>query len=81
MVTDIPLPPGITPETLARIPARHREDAIQEAWVAHLENKNPRWAIRRYLAGEIRYEQTHTSLSEEQADNQGKKQFRAGQSG
>ena len=67
MNTDTPLPPGLQKQTIERIPADLREDAIQEAWLAHLEGKNPGWAVRRYVRREAQYRRTHTSLSDDQA--------------
>ena len=58
------LPPCRTlPETraleraLALVPARHREDVLQEAWLAHLEGRNPQSAIRAYVRSETRHEE------------------------
>ena len=58
------LPPCRTPQesralqlVLARVPARHREDALQEAWLAHLEGRNPQSAIRAYARSETRHEE------------------------
>lgn len=50
---DVPLPPGLSPKSLIKVPQCHREDAVQEAWVAHLEGTDPAAAIRRYVWREI----------------------------
>jgi hypothetical protein len=49
-------PPGTTARTFARIPARLRADAVQEAWVAHLSGKSPRYGAQQYAERELRYE-------------------------
>lgn len=54
------LPPIADPErlqlALMRVPARHREDAVQEAWLAHLEGRNVLSAVRVYARGEKLHE-------------------------
>ena len=59
-----PLPPGTTKETFDKVPERHREDAIQEAWLAHLENRNPKTAINNYLKREKLHEKRATPASQ-----------------
>lgn len=54
-MVDIPLPPGLDAKELQMIPPQDREDAIQEAWVAHLEGKNPTAAAWRYAKQELRH--------------------------
>lgn len=49
---------------LSRVPQKWREDAIQEAWVAFLEKKNPSKAVRRFVKGEVEYAKRHVSLPE-----------------
>ena len=49
-------PPGTNEQTFAEIPLRHREDAVQEAWVAHLEGRDPLLGARAYLKREMRHE-------------------------
>ena len=41
-------PPGMDAADFAGITVRHREDAVQEAWVAHLEGVDPRAAAKEY---------------------------------
>lgn len=57
---DILLPPVADPgrlqAELARVPARHREDAIQEAWLAHLENRDAVNAVMAFHMREYRHE-------------------------
>jgi hypothetical protein len=43
------LPPTLDGGTLVRIPLPHLEDAVQEAWVAHLAGEDPNLAIWSYL--------------------------------
>jgi len=57
-----PYPPGLTKDHVKLIPRRHREDAIQEAWVAHLEGRCPVAAADRYRKQEARYEKRRTLL-------------------
>ncbi len=56
--------PPLNPTKLARlkaeialIPSRHREDALQEAWVAHLEGTDEIAAAKTYAKAEFRHEQ------------------------
>lgn len=55
-----PLPPIASIDelksALAHVSERHRDDAIQEAWVAHLEGKDPIRAVFRYAKAERRNE-------------------------
>ena len=55
-------PPGTTAKTFERIPARYRDDAIQEAWVAHCEGKRPLPAIKRFLRAEHKHDRHNQSL-------------------
>ena len=53
------MPPGILPKLFRLVPARHRDDAAQEAWVAYLEAKRrgvllPRTAWRGANAFQMR---------------------------
>ena len=49
-------PPGLTWIALAKCPASLREDAIQAAWVAHLEGRiKPDSAVRQVLRHEVRH--------------------------
>lgn len=34
-------PPNLTAQDFRQVPSRFREEAIQEAWVAYLEGRNP----------------------------------------
>ena len=53
-----------TQRALERIPARHREDAAQEARLAELEGKSPGPAIKDYWRRERRYEEGQGSVAE-----------------
>ncbi len=53
-----------TQRALERIPARHREDAAQEARLAELEGKPPGQAIKYYWRRERRYEEGQGSVAE-----------------
>lgn len=43
------LPRSLDDRTVSRVPRRHVEDAVQEAWVAYLRAKNPNTAVAGYL--------------------------------
>ena len=58
------LPPGTTDETFRRIPARHREDAMQEAWLAHLEGRDPARAADTYRKRELRHERRQSAITD-----------------
>ena len=67
---EVDLPP-LTPKRLAALrlvlsatPERHREDAIQEAWVAYLEGRDAARAANRYQMNELRYERRHIPFSQ-----------------
>ncbi len=49
-------PPGTDHFTFKRIPWRHRADAVQEAWVAHLTGMDPARKGHAYRMAELRYE-------------------------
>ncbi len=46
------LPPNCPQEVIDRCHPQDRDDAIQEAWVAHLEGKDPVKAVRRFRKSE-----------------------------
>lgn len=46
---------------LLLVPARHREDAIQEAWVAHLEGRDVIQAVKSFGVREHRHERREPS--------------------
>ena len=60
----IEFPPGMTEADLLLVPLRHREDALQEAWLAHLEGRNPRLAARAYGKRERAHEQRHPAFTD-----------------
>ena len=66
---DVPLPPGTTKKTFELIPARHREDAIQEAWLAYLQGKRPKRAAEKYAINELRRERRHIQVDTTDDDN------------
>jgi hypothetical protein len=49
-------PPRTDFSTFKRIPWRHRLDAVQEAWVAHLSLQDPARKAHAYRMAELRYE-------------------------
>ena len=51
-----PLPPELDTRKLNRIPRRHRGDALQEAWLAHLSGHRPTAAAGAYACREARLE-------------------------
>lgn len=46
------------------VPVRHKEDALQEAWVAHLEGRNPVSAVKVYVRQEVRQEHGQGPISQ-----------------
>ena len=59
----IPLPPNLKQSTIDSLPARHREDAIQEAWVAYLSGKSPAAAATNYVKREKKLERREKPFS------------------
>jgi hypothetical protein len=53
---------------LAKVPARMREDALQEAWVAHLSGEDAVRALWRYAKRERRIEQRHVQIEQNDGD-------------
>lgn len=53
------LPPGLSERDVAAIPARDREDAIQEAWLAHLEGRPPLSGAYTYVKKERLFRRRH----------------------
>ena len=49
-------PPGTTRKTFRFVPSRHRQDAVQQAWVAHLSGHCPIRAAEAFRIRQIRYE-------------------------
>ncbi|OQB82383.1 MAG: hypothetical protein BWX88_04015 [Planctomycetes bacterium ADurb.Bin126] len=49
-------PPSMSVRDFRFVPARLREDAIQEAWVAYLEGHNPRRQVQRFVQRHRRWE-------------------------
>ncbi len=41
---------------IALVPSRHREDAVQEAWLAHLSGECPLAAVYRFRNREAKYD-------------------------
>ena len=62
--TAVPYPPGLTEDDVKLIPGRYREDAIQEAWVAHLQGEDPKAAAHRYKMQELRHEKRQVCESQ-----------------
>jgi hypothetical protein len=51
---------------LSQVPARLREDALQEAWVAHLDGRDPLQVMWKYVQRERRREKHgHIEFNEE----------------
>lgn len=57
---------------LSRVPRRHREDAVQEAWLAHLEGRDPFNAIAAFRMRELRHERRTVHI---QDDGEGRDHF------
>jgi hypothetical protein len=53
---------------LAKVPARMREDALQEAWVAHLSGEDALRALWRYTQREKRIEKRHVPIEQNDGD-------------
>ncbi len=51
------LPPNVPQSAIERCRPQDRDDAIQEAWVAYLDGKNPMLAINRFRKREAMYRQ------------------------
>ena len=47
---------------LYRVPEDMQEDAIQEAWVAHLEGADPAKAVNKWRMSELRFRERHVTL-------------------
>ncbi|HUS92088.1 MAG TPA: hypothetical protein VM695_09575 [Phycisphaerae bacterium] len=45
----VPVPPSLDGRTLVRVPYPYREDALQVAWVAHLEGHSANRAVVAYV--------------------------------
>ena len=60
----VPYPPGLTTADILAVPPRHREDALQEAWLAHLEGRDPALAAHRYKMQELRHEKRQACESQ-----------------
>jgi len=58
------LPPGFQKLIYLLTPHRHREDLVQEAWVAFLEGRNPSTAARNALAREMLHEHRERAVSQ-----------------
>lgn len=60
------LPPCAQPEKLRAeiecLPARDREDATQEAWLAHADGRDPIAAVWAFAKREQRYRQDHIQM-------------------
>ena len=57
-------PPSMTADDFRFVPARLREDAIQEAWVAYLERADPWRRIQRFVRHQRRQERRQTPGSQ-----------------
>lgn len=64
------LPSALGGGTLLRIPRRHRADALQEAWVAHLTGQDPSAAVWAYVKRTDRAERKSQSFSQLDEDQQ-----------
>jgi hypothetical protein len=64
-MADLPMPTPQCETALKRVDESMRDDALQEAWVAHLEKRDPVAAIWAFVKREQRYAQTHLSLAKQ----------------
>ena len=51
-------------KNLRLCPSRYRDDALQEAWLAHLEGRDPAAAVSNFVRGERRHELREVSASQ-----------------
>ena len=58
------LPPGVRPAVLAGVPKQYRREAVQEAWVAHLEGDDPERRVWRWFRRLRRHEARFTCFSQ-----------------
>ena len=61
------LPPSRDSEKLAlelRLAGKHKQDALQEAWLAHLEGRDPIQAVKTFLQREYRIRKRTKKLIE-----------------
>jgi len=63
--------PPVSPKKLTSLkaelrltPEAHRSDALQEAWLAHLEGRDPVKAVVCYRVSELRHERHETPFSQ-----------------
>lgn len=61
-------PPPLTSRDFRYVPARHRPDAIQEAWVAFLELRDARAAVARFVQRARRHEARQVPGSQLRSD-------------
>jgi hypothetical protein len=70
---DTTLPPVKNMASLQRevsmVPERHRNDAVQEAWLAHLSGESATAAVQRFVKRERRNESRFVPLSEALPDD------------
>jgi len=67
---NVPLPPGLSPGTAARIPRDLRDDAIQEAWLAALSGRDPNKAVWGCVTGGTRLKRRDIPFSQLDLDTQ-----------
>ena len=60
----VPLPPSLAAGSVALLPHWCREDAVQEAWVAHLSGQDAGQAARAYVRRARRREMRATCFSQ-----------------
>jgi hypothetical protein len=64
------IPAALDGGTVMRIPRRYREDAVQEAWVAHLAGRDPNAAVWAYVKRRARTERKSLPFSQLDEDQQ-----------
>jgi hypothetical protein len=47
---------------LKMVPGRHRDDAVQEVWLSHLEGRDPVATIRTFASSQYRHDTSHVSI-------------------
>ncbi len=55
-------PTGMSAADFARIPERHREDAMQEAWLAYLRGEDVRKYVHAFVVKEQRHERRERAM-------------------
>jgi len=69
-------PPGLEARDIEQVGSQDRDDALQEAWAAHLAGEDPRRAVRRYAMREYRHRRREAATSPRTIDTLGPSDMR-----